>query len=112
MSKGDNLALHVIAKGPGSVNFTYQWRKVDNDSFPSTTEGENTQNLMIRSVMPSDSGSYYCIVMNQWGEIIESKIIIVNVLCKLIYISIAYYFTNNVIEYIYIYCRILLYVNR
>ena len=74
------LVLHLIAEGPGSSYFTYEWRKVGNDTLPIE---ENTQNLTIRSVMPSDSGSYYCIVTNQWGNMVTSKIVAVNILCKL-----------------------------
>ena len=79
LGEGDILALYLIAKGPGSRYFTYEWRKVGDDTLPIA---ENTQNLTIRSVIPSDSGSYYCIVTNQWGNMVTSNIITVNIICK------------------------------
>ena len=81
LGEGDMLVLHLIAKGPGSDNFIYEWRKKGIDDSPDSVR-ENTQNLTIRSVMPSDSGSYYCNVMNQWGRLVKSKNTIVNVLCE------------------------------
>ena len=85
--------------GPGSDHFMYKWRKVS-DTLPSTVEGENTPNLTIRSVMPSDSGSYYCTVVNQWGSMIKSNKTTVNVLCK-------FFIRHTMIYYI---CLILLHV--
>ena len=83
LGEGDKLALYLVAEGPGSNNFTYKWRKVGNDTLPATTEGGSTQNLTITSVTSSDSGLYYCIVMNQWGNMVKSNNATVNVLCKL-----------------------------
>ena len=99
LGKGDMLALRLIAKGPGSGYFIYKWRKV-NDTLPTTVEGEDTQNLTIRSVIPSDSGSYYCNVTNQWGNTVRSKTITVNILCKCIFIG-----SNFVYKMIITECR-------
>ena len=63
--------------------FTYQWKKVGSDSLPNTASGENSTQLTITLVTPSDSGLYYCIVMNQWGNVEESDNATVNVLCEL-----------------------------
>ena len=46
---------------------------------------EIQQNL---SVTPSDSGMYYCIVMNHWGNMVQSDNATVNVLCELVYLHI------------------------
>ena len=63
--------------------FTYQWKKVGSDLLPDTASGENSARLTITSVSPSDSGIYYCIVMNQWGNTEQSDNATVNVLCEL-----------------------------
>ena len=54
------------------------------DSLPDTASGGNSAELTIISVTSSDSGSYYCIVMNKEGETVKSFNATVNVLCKLI----------------------------
>ena len=69
---GESITTETIAKGPGKKNFTYQWKRTDNASLPSTASGENTTNLTITSAMLSDGGSYYCVVKNQWGNVIKS----------------------------------------
>ena len=78
------LTLSVTANGPGSSSFTYQWKRRDGTSLPGRASGEKTSNLKIRSVTSSDSGSYYCIVMNQWGNMVNSNDATVNVLCELL----------------------------
>ena len=75
------LSLSVIADGPGKDMFTYQWKK-SGSSLPSTVSGKNSPMLTIRSVKPSDSGSYHCIVMNRWKNMTKSNEARVNVLCK------------------------------
>ena len=85
LAEKDTLVLPLIVEGPGSDNFTYEWKKVGVDELPDSI-GENTQNFTIRSVMPSDSGSYYCIVMNQWGRMVKSRNTTVNVLCEYSYL--------------------------
>ena len=64
--------------------FTYQWKKVGSDSLPDTASGVNSANFTITSITPSDGGMYYCIVMNQWGNMVQSDNATVNVLCELI----------------------------
>ena len=44
----------------------------------------NSTELTITSVTSSDSGLYYCIVMNQWGNMVKSNNATVNVLCELV----------------------------
>jgi len=79
VAKGKSVEIGVIAKGPGKENFKYQWRRADN-ALPSTANGENTQSLTITSVTSHDGGSYYCVVTNQWRNVVESDRATVNVL--------------------------------
>ena len=78
------LTLSVTANGPGNDKFTYQWKRSDETSLPTSASGKNSNNLKISSVTSSESGSYYCIVMNQWGNMVKSNEATVNVLRKLI----------------------------
>ena len=84
VAKGNKVYLSINARGPGRTMFTYQWKKMGSDSLPDTASGENSANLTITSVTPTDSGVYYCIVMNQWGNRMQSDNVTVNVLCELI----------------------------
>ena len=77
------LSLSVTASGPGEENFTYQWKRKGSTSLPNTASGDTTPNFKITSVTPTDGGSYYCVVTNQWGNTRKSNEAIVNVLCKL-----------------------------
>ena len=78
---GGTVVLSIDAIGRGK--FTYQWKKVGSDSLPDTASGGNSTELTITSVTSSDSGLYYCIVMNQWGNMVKSNNATVNVLCEL-----------------------------
>ena len=60
-------------------NFTYQWRKRDNDSLPDKASGVNGTELTIPNAMKSDEGQYYCIVTNEWGRSAESSNIMLTV---------------------------------
>ena len=82
--KDSNVVLSVNATGIGRNMFMYQWRKVGSNSLPDTASGEISAKLTITSITPSDSGMYYCIVMNQWGNIVQSDSATVDVLCKYI----------------------------
>ena len=77
--------MSINASGPGRKMFTYQWKRVGSDSLPDTASGENSAQLTITSITPSHSGIYYCIVMNQWGNRVQSDSATVNVLCELMY---------------------------
>ena len=78
------LTLSVTASGPGSNKFTYQWKRRDSTSLPDGASGGTARSLKITSVTTSDSGSYYCVVMNQWGNMMESNDATVTVRCKLL----------------------------
>ena len=78
---GGTLMLTITAQGPGHDKFTYQWKKMDSSSLPSRASGLNTTQLVITSVTTSDRGSYYCIVTNQWGRMMESMRATVKILC-------------------------------
>ena len=82
LATGNMLNLSITAYGPGNNQFTYQWKRRDGTSLPSRANGKRSSNLKITSVTTSNSGSYYCVVMNQWGNMVESNDAIVNVWCK------------------------------
>ena len=83
VAKGNKVDLSINARGPGRTMFTYQWKKVGSDLLPDTASGGNSAQLTISSITPTDSGVYYCIVMNQWGNRMQSDSVTVNVLCEL-----------------------------
>ena len=83
VSKGGTVELSIDARGEGRKSFTYEWKKVGSDSLPDTASGGNSTELTITSITSSDSGLYYCTVMNQWGTMVKSNNATVNVLCKL-----------------------------
>ena len=48
----------------------------------NTTSGIKTQNLTIASATLSDSGEYYCFVINQWKHKVYSNYAAVTILSK------------------------------
>ena len=90
VNEGDKVILSIDARGVGRNSFTYEWKKVGSDSLSDTASGGNSTELTITSVTSSDSGSYYCIVMNQWENMVKSNDATVNVLCKLVLIVSSY----------------------
>ena len=84
VSEGGTVVLSVDARGTGRRSFTYEWKKVGSNSLPDTANGGNSTELTITSVTSSDSGLYYCIVINQWGNMVKSNNATVNVLCELV----------------------------
>ena len=83
VSDGGKVVLSITARGTGRNSFTYEWKKVGSDSLPDTAIGGNSTELTITSVTSSDSGLYYCIVMNKQGDTLTSNNATVNVLCEL-----------------------------
>ena len=82
LAKGNILHLSLITDGPGKNNFKYQWKKRGSNSLPNRVYGKDTSKITITSVTPSDSGSYYCVVTNQWGNMTTSNNATVTVLGK------------------------------
>ena len=82
LATGKMLTLSVNANGTGGL--AYQWKKRGSTSLLNETNEARTPNLKIKSVTTSDSGSYYCVVMNQWGKMVESKNATVTVWRKLL----------------------------
>ena len=85
------LTLSITADGPGKNRFTYQWKRREGP-LPNRASRETTRSLRIRPVTSSDSGSYYCVVMNQWGNMMESNDAAVTVWCKLLFIFKCQYY--------------------
>ena len=81
-AEGESINITIIAEGLGKENFRYQWRRRDSLPLSNTTSGTDTQNLMITSVAFSDSGSYYCVVTNQWEYEVDSDYVAVTILSK------------------------------
>ena len=81
-AKGDSVMINITLRGLNSDNYTYHWRRL-NGSLPDTASGENTPNLIINSVSPSDSGSYYCVLESYLSDSVESDRATLQVFCKL-----------------------------
>ena len=62
----------ATASGVNMKNFIYQWRKRGSDSLPHKVSGVNEVTLTIPNLIVSDGGQYYCIVTNEWGNIVLS----------------------------------------
>ena len=93
VAEGNKVDLSIDATGPGRAMFTYQWKKMGSDSLPDTASGGNSTQLTITSISLSDSGMYYCIEMNQWGNMVQSDNATVNVLCELMCTTIVFSYT-------------------
>ena len=90
---GNMLNLSITVKGAG--NLMYQWKKEDSKSLSNAATGERSSNLIVRSVTTSDNGSYYCVVMNEWGNMVKSDKAIVKVLRELFKFYIKMYWITN-----------------
>ena len=63
-----------IANGSVRVDFmcsadealSYYWIK-ESGNISSTAEGINTSNLLLQNILPSDSGRYQCVAVNENG---------------------------------------------
>ena len=64
----ESITLTASASGMGMENFTYQW----SHNGTNITE-ENI--LMITNVTESDSGSYQCIVTNDYEDMAASNVV-------------------------------------
>ncbi|GAG75520.1 unnamed protein product, partial [marine sediment metagenome] len=62
---GDNISFSILADGTGLI---YQWQKDAVDLVDGgTISGVTTTNLTISGIVPSDAGSYVCIVTGNCG---------------------------------------------
>ena len=80
---GGKFSLSITVEGPGKDDFVYQWKKKNDDLLPGRIAGITSPNLEIGRVIKSDSGFYYCVVMNQWNNTVKSDEASVKVLCEL-----------------------------
>ena len=63
---GSNVTFSVNATG---LNLTYSWEEGDGSALPSDSRFvPNNETLSIQNVMPSDVGSYRCVVSNDAGS--------------------------------------------
>ena len=61
----DSVRIDFMCMADGALS--YFWCK-ENDSISSTAEGINTNNLMLLNILPSDSGRYQCVAVNENGR--------------------------------------------
>jgi len=64
---GSTVMFSVTASG---LRRTYSWEQGNGTALPADTRfmTTNTDTLTIRNVMPSDAGSYRCVVSNAAGN--------------------------------------------
>ena len=61
----DSVRIDFICMADGALS--YFWLK-ENGSISSTAEGINTNNLLLQNILPSDSGRYQCVAVNENGR--------------------------------------------
>ena len=61
----DSVRVDFMCKADETLS--YYWLK-ENGSISSTAEGINTSNLLLRNILPSDSGRYQCVAVNENGR--------------------------------------------
>ena len=59
---GTMVTFECVAEGYQSETFKYQWRRDNNDITDS-----NNKTLILTSVTEDHSGSYECVVTNDWN---------------------------------------------
>ena len=64
-----NTTLMCLAIGESKV--TYRWER-ENSSLPNKTVGQNTHELTLLDLRPSDSGNYRCRVSNIHGTVFSN----------------------------------------
>ncbi|MCG8700239.1 MAG: immunoglobulin domain-containing protein [Bacteroidales bacterium] len=63
----DNISFSIVAKGQA---LSYQWQKNGaNISNGGSISGANTPNLTLSGILPSDEGSYVCVVSGNCGSL-------------------------------------------
>ena len=61
----DSVRVDFMCMAEGALS--YYWLK-ENGNISSTAEGINTNNLLLQNVLPSDSGCYQCVAVNEIGR--------------------------------------------
>ena len=61
----DSVRIDFMCMADGALS--YFWLK-ENGSISSTAEGINTNNLILQNILPSDSGRYQCVAVNEYGR--------------------------------------------
>ena len=61
----DSVRVEFMCLANGALS--YFWLK-ENGSISSTAEGINTNNLLLQNILPSDSGHYQCVAVNENGR--------------------------------------------
>ena len=59
-----SVAFVCIANGSRS----YFWQRDDGNSIPSDAEGIESNNIVLQSILPRDSGRYQCVAVNKHGR--------------------------------------------
>ena len=61
----ENATVNFMCMADGASS--YFWRK-ENGNISSTAESINTNNLTLKNILPSDSGRYQCVAVNENGR--------------------------------------------
>ena len=60
-----NVTVNFMCMADGASS--YFWRK-EKGNISSTAESINTNNLILQNILPSDSGRYQCVAVNENGR--------------------------------------------
>ena len=61
----DSVRVELMCMADEALS--YYWLK-ENGSISPTAEGINTSNLLLQNILPSDSGQYQCVAVNENGK--------------------------------------------
>jgi len=82
----DTVKFTSKVSGIGKENFSYQWRHNKED-----IDGETSSTLTIDSVTNDHGGTYECVVRNEYGVCVTSKIVeLSKIKIKLMYMYLIY----------------------
>ena len=74
----------IVARGvtSSSGRLTYRWHRYWNSLPNGRSFGINSSSLLIKSVLEDDEGRYYCVVTNEWNNMVTSRAGTLEVICK------------------------------